>query len=115
MKYYSQYRCHDLFELQQSLSGLSKENRWVKLADSLPWDKIEKDQTDNIWAKLAETAATWIGACIFAKNIMKFLRGLLCLLFEKSAFFWQKTGFHTRNYFLAPKIAIDGSWGGRNN
>ena len=38
MKYYSQYRTHDLFELQQSLSGLSKSNRWVKLADNLPWD-----------------------------------------------------------------------------
>lgn len=24
MKYYSQYRSHDLFELQESLSGLSK-------------------------------------------------------------------------------------------
>ena len=27
MKYYSQYRIHDLFELQESLSGLSKSNR----------------------------------------------------------------------------------------
>ena len=36
MKYYSQYRVHDLFELQESLSGLSKSNRWVKLADCLP-------------------------------------------------------------------------------
>lgn len=35
MKYYSQYRSHDLFELQESLSGLSKSNRWVKLADHL--------------------------------------------------------------------------------
>ncbi len=40
MKYYSQYRTHDLFELSQSLSSLSKSNRWVKLADNLPWDKI---------------------------------------------------------------------------
>ena len=32
MKYYSQYRSHDLFELQESLAGLSKSNRWVKLA-----------------------------------------------------------------------------------
>jgi len=48
MKYYSQYRCHDLFELQQSLSGLSKENRWVKLADSLPWDKIEKEYNKRL-------------------------------------------------------------------
>ncbi len=31
MKYFSQYRIHDLFELQESLSGLSKSNRWVKL------------------------------------------------------------------------------------
>ena len=43
MKYYSQYRTHDLFELHESLSGLSKSNRWVKLADNLPWDKIEKE------------------------------------------------------------------------
>ena len=39
---------------------------------------------DDIRAKLDQTADTWIGACFFAKNIMKFLRGLLCLIFEKS-------------------------------
>ena len=33
MKYYSQYRSHDLFELLKSLSGLRKSNYWVKLAD----------------------------------------------------------------------------------
>ena len=43
MKYYSQYRSHDLFELQESLLGLSKSNRWVKLADHLPWDRIERE------------------------------------------------------------------------
>ena len=35
MKYYSQYRIHDLFELQGFLSGVSKSNRWVNLADRL--------------------------------------------------------------------------------
>ena len=48
MKYYSQYHSHDLFELQGSLSGLSKSNRWVKLADSLPWDKIEKEYNKRL-------------------------------------------------------------------
>lgn len=48
MKYYSQYRCHDLFELQESLAGLSKSNRWVKLADNLPWDKIEKEYNKRL-------------------------------------------------------------------
>ena len=48
MKYYSQYRTHDLFELHQSLSGLSKSNRWVKLADNLPWDKIEKEYNKRL-------------------------------------------------------------------
>ena len=43
MKYYSQYLSYDLFELQHSLSGLSKTNRWVKLADRLPRYKIEKE------------------------------------------------------------------------
>ncbi len=42
MKYYSQYRTYELFDLQQSLSGLSKSNRWVMLGDNLPWDRIER-------------------------------------------------------------------------
>ncbi len=41
-------------------------------------------RANNIRAKLNDTADTWIGACFFAKNIMKFLRGLLCLFFEKT-------------------------------
>ena len=45
MKYYSQYLSHDLFELQDFLSGLSKSNRWVKLADNLPWDKMKRNTT----------------------------------------------------------------------
>ena len=48
MKYYSQYRIHDLFELQESLSGLSKSNRWVKLADRLPWVRIEKEYNKRL-------------------------------------------------------------------
>ena len=48
MKYYSQYRIHDLFELQESLLGLSKSNRWVKLADRLPWAQIEKEYNKRL-------------------------------------------------------------------
>ena len=48
MKYYSQYRSHDLFELQESLFGLSKSNRWVKLADHLRWDRIEKEYNKRL-------------------------------------------------------------------
>ena len=48
MKYYSQYHSHDLFELQESLSGLRKSNRWVRLADNLPWDKIEKEYNKRL-------------------------------------------------------------------
>ena len=48
MKYYSQYRSHDLFELQESLSGLSKSNRWVKLAGHLLWDRIEKEYNERL-------------------------------------------------------------------
>ena len=47
-KYYSQYRSHDLFELQEPLSGLSKSSRWVKLADHLPWDRIEKEYNKRL-------------------------------------------------------------------
>ena len=48
MKYYSQYHSHALFELQEPLSGLSKSNRRVKLADNLPWDKIEKEYNKRL-------------------------------------------------------------------
>lgn len=41
-------------------------------------------RANNIRAKLKETARTWIAACFFAKNLKKFLMGLLCLLLEKS-------------------------------
>lgn len=40
-------------------------------------------QVNNIQAKLDETADTWIGACFFAKNVIKFRGGLLRLIFEK--------------------------------
>ena len=40
-------------------------------------------RANDIRAKLDDTADTWIGACFFAKNVMKFLRGLLCLIFAK--------------------------------
>ena len=48
MKYYSQCRSHDLFELQKSLSGLSKSNHWVKLADHLPRDRIEMEYNKRL-------------------------------------------------------------------
>lgn len=41
-------------------------------------------RANNIRAKLKETARTWIAACFFAKNLKKFLMGLLCLLRKKS-------------------------------
>ena len=41
-------------------------------------------RANDIRAKLDNTADTWIGACFFAKNVMKFLRGLLGLVFAKT-------------------------------
>ena len=38
-------------------------------------------RANDIRAKLNDTADTWIGACFFAKNIMKFLRGTSLSLF----------------------------------
>ena len=41
-------------------------------------------RANDIRAKLDNTADTWIGGCFFAKNVMKFLRGLLGLVFVKT-------------------------------
>ncbi len=40
-------------------------------------------RANKIRAKLKETARTWIAAYFFAKNLKKFLMGLLCLLLGK--------------------------------
>ena len=37
-------------------------------------------RANNIRAKLPDTGESWIAACYFAKNVMKFLRGLLHVL-----------------------------------
>ena len=83
MKYYSQYHSHELFELQESLSGLSKSNRIVSIYQPHLRPIVRGKAKVEFGAKLDDTADTWIGACFFAKNVMKFLRGLLCLIFAK--------------------------------
>ena len=43
-------------------------------------------RANDIRAKLDETADTWIGACFFAKNVMKLDRELQCIRFEICGF-----------------------------
>lgn len=40
-------------------------------------------RVNNVRAKLPDTAEVWTAACFFVKNVMKFLKGLLFVLFEK--------------------------------
>jgi hypothetical protein len=47
-------------------------------------------RANNIRAKLPDTAKIWIGACFFAKNIMKFLRELFVLILQIRQFLKQK-------------------------
>ena len=39
-------------------------------------------RANNIRAKRADTGASWVGACYFVKNIMRFFRELLYALIE---------------------------------
>ena len=74
VKYYSQNRSHDLFELQESLSGLSKSNRWVKLADHLPWDRIEREYNKRLRSSHNGTGnkpARMVVGALIAKHVEK--------------------------------------------
>ncbi len=41
-------------------------------------------RVNNVRAKLPDTADVWMAACFFVKNVMKFLKGFLFVLFEKT-------------------------------
>lgn len=45
-------------------------------------------RSNNIRAKLPETAEYWTGMCYFVKNVMKFLRELCLVLFEIKFNLW---------------------------
>lgn len=45
-------------------------------------------RANNIRAKLSDTGESWCAACYFAKNVMKFLKGLLNALFELVSRYW---------------------------
>ena len=67
-------------------------------------------RANDIRAKLDETADTWIGACFFAKNVMKFLRGLLRLFFE---IFGQRAiigQLYDKEDHLVPVLACHMQW-----
>ena len=73
--------------LTKQTANLKKEGKTISERNEIEgtFGTTKRDyRADDIRAKLDQTADTWIGACFFAKNIMKFLRGLLCLIFEKS-------------------------------
>ena len=94
------YNIIDLIESDETLSTCQMFNAEVCYGSGLVYDteltigeRNEVEATfgtskrvyraNDIRAKLDDTADTWIGACFFAKNVMKFLRGLLCLIFAK--------------------------------
>ena len=72
MKLSSQHKQLSPDLIKSSLDKLPKDNRWVRLGDSLVWDEIERIY--NIRAKRPDTGAAWTAACYFTKNVMKFLR-----------------------------------------
>ena len=94
------YNIIDLIESDETMSTCQMFNAEVCYGSGLVYDTElaigERNEVEAIFgtskrvyrandirAKLDDTADTWIAACFFAKNVMKFLRGLLCLIFAK--------------------------------
>ena len=48
MKYYSQHQTELFNDLQDSLKKLNKGNRWIMLADALPWAEIEMEYNKRL-------------------------------------------------------------------
>jgi hypothetical protein len=61
-------------------------------------------RANNIRAKLPETADCWTAVCYFVKNVMKFLKGLLHVLFELRELI-TNPGNNWRKYFPMPRFA----------
>ena len=55
---------------------------------------------DNVWTKPSDTADAWTAACFLAKNVMKFPKGLLWLVFEKSKLSLERIFLMTDSLFL---------------
>ncbi len=76
VRYQSQNRSHDLFEFQKSLSGLSKSNRWVKLADHFPWDRIEREYNKrrrNNYNAAGNKPARMVVRALIVKHVEKLI------------------------------------------
>ena len=48
MKYYSQHQTELFNDLEDSLKNLNRGNRWIRLADALPWAEIEKEYNKRL-------------------------------------------------------------------
>ena len=59
-------------------------------------------RANDIRAKLDDTADTWIGACFFAKNVMKFLRELYFALIRALEIHFLQSSFLNFRLILAP-------------
>ena len=66
MKLSSQHKQLSPDLIKSSLDKLPKDNRWVRLGDSLVWDEIERIY--NIRAKRPDTGAAWTAACYYEKR-----------------------------------------------
>jgi hypothetical protein len=66
MKLSSQHKQLSPDLIKSSLDKLPKDNRWVRLGDSLVWDEIERIY--NIRAKRPDTGAAWTAACYLRKT-----------------------------------------------
>jgi hypothetical protein len=65
---------------------------------------------NDIRAKLPDTGKSWTAACYFAKNVMKFLRGLLRALFETLYFLMEHSFnlvmFEFQNLMVAKNLIL---------
>lgn len=98
MKYYSQNQTELLNELQDTLHRLNKDNRWIRLADAMPWAEIEREYNKrlrNQHGGAGNKPARMVVGALIVKHMMNLSDEDTILMIEENPYMQYLVGLST--------------------